>query len=120
MVRSVRSRAVAISTGRTSAARSVRRSAATGSACAASWRSAAITRPAVRAITSGAGRTLSFLFVTLTAHDYATAADHRAVDSGDDAGRISFCDLDQSMALAQVDLADVIARNSSFAGDRAH
>jgi hypothetical protein len=120
MVHSVRSRAVAISTGRTSAARSVRWSAATGGAWAAPWRRAAITWPAVGAIASGAGRTLSFLFVTLPARDYATAADHRAVDSRDDAGHIGFGDLHQSVTLAQVDLADVIARNSSFAGDRAH
>ena len=80
----------------------------------------AITRSALRAIASGAGRALSVLLVALTAHHHPTAADHRAVDSRDDAGRIGFGDLDQSMALAQVDLSDVIAGNSSFAGDRAH
>src|SRR6267143_863619 len=120
MVRSVRSRPVAISTGRTSAARSVRWSAATGSARPASGRRAAITRPALGAIASRAGRSLSFLLVSLPAYHHAPSADHCAVDSGDDAGRISVGDFNQSMAFAEVDLANVIAGNSAFASDRAH
>src|ERR1700674_2960857 len=120
MVRSVRSRPVAISTGRTSAARSVRWSATTGSARPASRRRSTITRAALGAIGSGTGGSLSFLLVALPAHNYAPSANHRAVDSGDDAGRVSFGDLDQSVALAQIDLSNVIARNSPFARDRTH
>src|ERR1700682_13236 len=120
MVRSVRSRPVAISMGRTSAARSVRWSAATWSARPASGRRAAITRPALRAITSRTGRSLSFFLVALPAYHHAPSADHCSVHSGDDAGRISVGDFYESMAFAQIDFANVIARNSSFAGDRAH
>jgi hypothetical protein len=120
MVRSVRSRPVAISTGRTSAARSIRWSAPAGSARPASGRRAAISRPALGAIASRAGGSLSFLLVAFPAHYHAASADHRTVHSGDDAGRISVGYFNQSMALAQVDLANVIARNSAFAGDRAH
>src|ERR1700694_2123222 len=120
MVRSVRSRPVAISTGRTSAARSVRWPTATGSARPPSRRRAAISRPALGTIASWAGRPLSFLFVPLPAHDYTPSADHCAVNSGDNARSISFSDFNQSVALAKVDLANMIARNSAFAGDRAH
>jgi hypothetical protein len=120
MVRSVHSRPVAISVGRTSATRSVRRSAAAGSARPASWRGAAITRAAVGAIAFRGGGALSVFLVALSAHYHPTAADHRAVDPRDYAGRIAFGDLDQRMALPQVDLSDAITGNSTLSRDSAH
>src|SRR2546423_10508976 len=105
MVRSVRSRPVAISTGRTSAAGSVRRSASTRSARPVPRRRPPITRSALRPIASGTSGSASLLLVALAAHDYAPPADHSAIHSGYDSGGVSFGDLNHTIALAQIHLA---------------
>jgi len=120
MVRSVRSRAVAISAGRTSAARSVWW--ATSSRCTgtATRRSAPVARASIGTVWPGSGGALPFFLVALAANDDATPADRRAIYARDDPSGIAVRYLHQCVTLAQVDLSDVVAGNPTLTCDRAH
>jgi hypothetical protein len=131
MGRSAHSRPVAFPIGR-SAAASVRWATPGGAATitikaavatSAAIRRSAPTRP-IRAAaigpTSGASASLAILFIALATNDDPPALDHFSVDAFNDGGGISCRDLDQGMAFPEVDLADAITGNSSFAGDRSH
>jgi hypothetical protein len=131
MGRSAHSRPVAFPVGR-SAAASVRwptpRGAATITIKAAVATSAAIRRPApprsIRAAAIGgasrASASLAILFITLATNDDPSALDHFSVDAFNDAGGVGCRDLDQGMAFPEIDLANAISGNSSFAGDGSH
>jgi hypothetical protein len=122
------SSAVAISTGRTSARRAVRRAAARcarpsarrAAAIASSFTWGTIARAPVWALASRPGRALTIFSVALAADDNFSAANHFPVHPLDDALGIGRGDFDERVALAQIDLPNVIARNAAFASDRAH
>ncbi len=86
------------------------------------WPTSAWPAPAVGTLrASGAPpRALSLLAISLRPHHDAPAADIRAVHASDHRCCISGCDLDERMALTQVDFSDPIRGDSSFAGDGAH
>ena len=100
MAHSVRSRAVAIPAGRSSATGSVRRAAAT-------WRCAA--SPA-----------FTILTIPLAAHNYAPPANHCPIDASNYRCSVGLSDFHQCVALAKIDFPDVIGRNSAVARNRAH
>jgi hypothetical protein len=128
MVRSAHSLAVAISTRRAStgwsirrsAARSARTSARRAAAIATAFTRATVARAAVGTFAPWPGRSLAIFTVPLAAHDDFAATNHLAVHTLDNARCIRGRDFHEGVALAQIDLADVIAGNSAFAGNRAY
>src|SRR5213079_1734551 len=107
MVRSGRSRAVAISAG-SSAARSVAWSAARRAGPSTRW-STAVARSSIRAITPRAGRALTVFLVAFATDDNATTANHLPIHARDHARRVCLGHFDQGVTLPQVDLADAIS-----------
>src|SRR2546423_6463206 len=120
MVRWVRSRAVAISTGWASAAGSVRSATARAIGATARGCTSGTARAAIGAVTAGSGGALAILTIALGANHHPPSPNHRSIHSFDYARRVLFGHFDQGMTLSQVDLSDAIARNSSLPRNRAH
>jgi hypothetical protein len=120
MVRSVRSRAVAIFAG-CSATRSVGWSAAARrSATPASRRASISARSAIRTLASRSSGALPLLTIPLCPHNDTPSADHRTVNACDHTRSVCLRDFHQGVALAQIDLSDPISWNSAFTCDHAH
>ena len=73
-----------------------------------------------RTIASRPGGPFPLLLIALGSNDNASTPDHRPVHLCDDASRVGLGDFDERVALAEVDLSDVITRNAAFTGDHAH